>query len=103
MLHYDEFCLVPFISCRAIMCKETKVKMVSKYAPLVNWPLVDIKKLDVVFFSTIKGLNGSSLDPKYDLENQRIIVEECIAMFGGARNFKIKSLDVKLDYEACME
>jgi hypothetical protein len=36
--------------------------MVSKDAPLVNWPLVDIKNQDIIFFSTIKGLNGYSLD-----------------------------------------
>lgn len=62
MFYYNEFCFVPFISCRAIMCKETKVEMVSKDAPLVNWPLVDIKNQDIIFFSTIKGLNGYSLD-----------------------------------------
>jgi hypothetical protein len=35
------------------MCKEIKWKKGQiQYIPLKNWPLVDIKKQDVAFFST---------------------------------------------------
>ncbi len=53
---------------------------------------MDIRKQDVTFFSTIRELNNTSVDPKY-LNNERVTMEECIALFGGSRKFKLKFED----------
>ncbi len=76
------------------MHKKIKWEKGHKDIPLENWPLVDIKKQDVVFFSTIWKLNSIGEDPKY-LNNEHITMEECIALFGGSRKFKLKCSEWK--------
>jgi hypothetical protein len=73
------------------MWKEPKLEKAQKDVPLANWPLMDIKKQDAMFFTTIRKLNASSFDPKYELENKHVTTEECWFLFGGFKKFKIKS------------
>jgi hypothetical protein len=64
-----------------------------KEVPLANWPWVDIKKQNFVFFST-RLLDSIGLDPNFDLENVHVTMEECSALFGGLKKFKRKSLEL---------
>ncbi len=43
------------------------------------------------------------MDPKYDLENENVIVKECSALFGGSNKFKTKSLYLKLQNKVIAE
>ncbi len=70
---------------------------------MANWPMVDIKKQDAMFFAIVKKLKVFGLDPKYDLENKHVIVEECWFLFRGSTKFKMKSPSLKLENKARME
>jgi hypothetical protein len=85
------------------MLKEVKHEKLQKEAPLANWPLVDIKKHNVFFFSTIRKLDKVGLDPKYDFDNEHVIVEECSFLFGGSKKLKINSPILKVEDRATME
>jgi hypothetical protein len=63
---------------------------------------VDIRKQDVIFFSTIRKLNSTSEDPKY-LNNEHVTMEECIALFGGSRKFELKCLKLKFKDRAAIK
>jgi hypothetical protein len=63
---------------------------------------VDIKKQDAIFFPTIQELNNIGEDPKY-LNNEYVTMEECIALFGGSRKFKLKCLKLKFEDRAAIE
>jgi hypothetical protein len=67
-----------------------------------NWPQVDISKQDANFFVAMKLLNNNGLDPKYDLEDEHVTTKERTALFGG-KNFKVKSLALKLTDKVAME
>jgi hypothetical protein len=43
------------------------------------------------------------LDPKYDLDNEHVIGEECSFLFGGSKKFKINSFVLKVEDRAAME
>jgi hypothetical protein len=58
------------------MCKDIKLE---------NRPQVDVKKQTVTFFSSVRNLNGKGFDPKFDIENKHVTIEECHSLFGGAR------------------
>jgi hypothetical protein len=51
-------------------------------APLANWLVFDIKKQNGYIFATIWHLNATRLDPKLELENEHVTLEECNALFG---------------------
>jgi len=84
--------------------REIKRKKVEKDGPnLENWPWVDIKNLDATFFHVIQQLNKSDLDPKLDLDNSHVTIEECSLLFGGVNEFKIKSPTLKLANKVALE
>jgi len=85
------------------MLKEVKHEKSQKKVPLANWPLVDIKKQNVFFFSTLRKLDNVGLDPKYDLDNEHVIVEECNFLFRGSKKIKINSPILKVEDRAAME
>ncbi len=64
---------------------------------------MDIKKHSVFFFSIVKKLDNVGLDPKYDLDNEHVIIEECNFLFGGSKKFKINSPILKVEDRATME
>jgi len=84
--HSSINCFVPFCSYRATMWKEPKIEHGLKEVPLANWPMVDIKKQDTMFFAIVRKLKAFGLDPKYDLENKHVIVEECWFCLGDLGN-----------------
>jgi hypothetical protein len=86
-----------------IMLKEVKHEKLQKEAPLANWPLVDIRKHSVFFFSIVRKLDNVGLDPKYDLDNEHVTVEDCSFLFGVSKNFKINSPILKVEDMATME
>jgi hypothetical protein len=59
---------------------------------LANWPLVDIKKQDAMFFTNVKKLNAFGFDPKYELENKHVTTKECWFFLGDLRNSKLSPL-----------
>jgi hypothetical protein len=65
-------CFVPFYSCKATMRKEPKIEQGLKEVPLANWPMVDIKKQDAMFFAIVRKLKYFGIDPKYDLESKHV-------------------------------
>jgi hypothetical protein len=64
---------------------------------------VDIKKHSVFFFSIVRKLDSVGLDPKYDLDNEHVTIEECSFLFGGSKKFKINSPILKVEDKATME
>jgi hypothetical protein len=55
-------------------------------------------------FAIVRKLNAAGFDPKYNLENKHVIVEECWFLFGGFKKFKIKSpSSLKLEDRVVME
>ncbi len=70
---------------------------------MANWPMVDIKKQDTMFFAIVMKLKGFGLDPKYNLENKHATVEDCWFLFGGARKLKMKSHGLKFEDKVSME
>jgi hypothetical protein len=76
--------------------KEPKIKQGLKEVPLANWPMVDIKKQDVMFFAIVRKLKTFGLDPKSNLENKHVITMECWFLFGGFKKFKMKSPSLRL-------
>jgi hypothetical protein len=74
------------------MQKEPKLEKAQKDVPLANWPLVGIKKQDGMFFATVRKLNASSFDLKYELENKHVIAK-CVGFcLGDLRNSKLSPL-----------
>jgi len=59
-----------------------------KEVPLANWPMVDIKKQDIMFFAIVRKLKAFGLDPKYNLESKHVITKECWFCLGDLRNSK---------------
>ncbi len=51
---------------------------------------MEIKKQYTNFFANVRLLNNTSLDPKFDLDNDHVTVEEYTTLFGG-RKLKMKS------------
>lgn len=64
---------------------------------------MDIKKQNVFFFSIVKKLDNVGLDPKYDLDNEHVTIEECNFLFGGSKKFKFNSLILKVEDNTTME
>jgi hypothetical protein len=91
-------CFVFFYSCRATVRKKPKIEKGLKEVPLANWPIVDIKKQDTMFFSTVRKLNFFCLDPKYNLESKHVITKECWFLFEGSRKFKMKHYNKRCPY-----
>jgi hypothetical protein len=85
------------------MWKESKIEQGLKEVPLANWPMVDNKKQDAMFFAIIRKLKAFGLDPKYNLESKHVTIEECWVLFGGSRKFKMKSPGLKLEDKVGME
>jgi hypothetical protein len=57
---------------------------------------MDVRKHNVSFYTNVKQLNGKGFNSKFDSENQHVNAKECYALFGGSRNFKVKSPNLKL-------
>ncbi len=64
---------------------------------------MDIQKPDVKFFATVQELCSSRSVPKFDLVNGQVIDEECNALFGGAKKFKVNTPDLKLENMSTLE
>ncbi len=64
---------------------------------------MDVKIHNVVFFSSVKQLNGKGFNPKFDLENQHLNAKKWYALFGGSRKFELKSPNLKLENKATLE
>jgi hypothetical protein len=85
------------------MRKDPKIEQGLKEVRLANWPMMDIKKQDTMFFAIVRKLKVFGLDPKYDLESKYVTTKECWLLFGGSRKFKMKSPGLKLENKASME
>jgi hypothetical protein len=85
------------------MWEEAKIESVLKEFPLANWPMVDIKKQDTMFFAIIRKLKAFDLDPKYHLESKHVRTKDSWFLFGGSRKIKMKSHGLKLEDKVGME
>ncbi len=72
-----------------------KKEEVKKNPPVENWPWVDVRKQDAKFFAIVQKLHNSRFDPKFDLVNDQVNVEECYALFGGSKRFKVSTPNLK--------
>jgi hypothetical protein len=88
---------------KAIMSKKVNREKSQKEFLLANWPLVDIRNQNVFFFSIVRKLDNVGLDPKYDLDNEHVTVEECNFLFRGYKKFKINSLILKVEDKVAIE
>jgi hypothetical protein len=59
------------------MRKEPKIEQGLKEVPLANWPMMDIKKQDTMFFAIVTKLKAFGIDPNYDLESKYDTTKEC--------------------------
>jgi hypothetical protein len=62
---------------------------------LANWLAVDIKKQNAYFFTIVRHLNATRLDPKSKLENEHVTLKECNALFRG-NTYKLKAIGLAL-------